>query len=329
MKQFSAFCKSSSGFSLLEITMALGLAGAGALAVASMLGSQGKSIASMEYKIARMELKNFISTQFLADSMNCSCLIQKASPATFSTTASSNTLVLGNPITAIGFFKFATPGDCTTSTIPVPLISSSPSQDGISLKDVSVENVTDLGSNKYLGELKVKIETNKKISGPSESILKFPILIDGVLNASGDVVFSACRGSNASAHPIAKTYKTYCGRTAGNINFTFCVPAPCSGSDVDLGLNSKATGIISGWQNFYTERLCSQGEPPSGYHYETGCHYMGDTGGDGWIPSTSLKCPPPSCRTGDVEAGTPTCYPIAATGSGWLAGTCARPCRVE
>ena len=312
--------QNANGFSLVEILVVTGIMGIMMLAMVTLQTNQSKANAYLEFQLKRTQMHGTLVGQVLKDPNNCACLFagSNAFPA-----AGIATLTGAAP-TQIGLYTSAAPG-CGA---PLQFFIDGTGIDGLKATSINLQYLTPtLDPNTYSGQFTLNIRSTKDVLGPKDLSISIPVTI-ATTPAGANRNFVSCSNAAGPASARGFVYKTYCGATTGNINFSSCAPPACSPGDSDLGLNSHGTGIISGWQNYYTERSCTVGAPPSQMIYETGCHFMGATGGNGWLPSTSLKCVPPVCRVGDVTVGTPTCFPLGLTGAGWLAGTCKRSCLV-
>lgn len=192
MKTFKA-----SGFSLLEMTITLGLMGGAALFMMNMQENNMRAIATMEAKIHRMEMKGMIQQQILSNPDNCKCLFENAQP--FNAPASPPGISLGGTMpTKLGRFFFATPGSCAGATMPNPILEKDKVKDGHLVKDIRIDDVTGFDQ-LYSGNLTIDLESVKNTMGAKSFGFKIPITIETTPSGSGQKLIGC--GQVAGSEP--------------------------------------------------------------------------------------------------------------------------------
>lgn len=245
-----------SGFSLIEITIGMAIAGGAALGMASYLGNQAKAMNTLEFKFRQMEVKNILMGQVFTDASSCSCLVKNALPAEFPDTGVSGRLSTTSAMTKIGLYNFSTPNDCSTATIPRPIITDA-FDDGIKASDIFLSDIVPLGSGKFTGTLSVEVQAFKKVMGADKKLLKFPVVIGTDPGSSaGNVKFSSCSITGDVPRQIqaalanANSHETrVCYRDDSLHNITASCPAgealiACSGGEGDIDEDNEGSWII-------------------------------------------------------------------------------------
>jgi prepilin-type N-terminal cleavage/methylation domain-containing protein len=163
--------KNNSGFSLLEVLVASGIASILALVIASMISQMRGSLASIEKKQNLLQFQNSLSTLF-QNSAICSWQLKETSSGIIrrinvSGTADPTTRVISGA--NINFDKIYEGSDSSSSVlarVDDNLLSSQNKVKSIQLKNVTSIDAT---SGFYSGEIEVEIEFNV-----GETILKNP-----------------------------------------------------------------------------------------------------------------------------------------------------------
>lgn len=200
----------SAGFSLVEMTITLGLMGAGALFMMNMQENNMRMMATIEAKINRMEMKGIIQQQILSNPDNCKCLFENASPFN-APQAPPGVSLSGTMPTKLGRYFFPTPGSCAGATIPNPILEKDKVKDGHLVKDIRIDDVTGFDQ-LYSGNLTIDLESVKNTMGAKSFGFKIPISIETAPSGSGqkligcgEVVSSAPQISVDSADGVGQS----------------------------------------------------------------------------------------------------------------------------
>lgn len=283
--------KNQKGISLIEVTIGLAIAAAGATALASMLGNQATSVSTLEYKVKVMEMRSLLLNQVFTDGSSCSCLFSQALPAEFPAAGISGRLSTSTPITRLGLFNFSTLGDCSTATMPRPVLSNT-FEDSIRTSDVYLSDLQPLGTDRFVGKLAVEIESQKKVLGSKKKLLKIPVVVQTVAGTNpGDVKFSSCSmGGEITKQLQAALAQTttheqrvcYRDNNMHNITVT-CPPSKaliaCSGGPGDLDESHEGSWIIPDYAtNTCTLTVknarCVSGEPWTEQRVIAACYQL-------------------------------------------------------
>lgn len=253
-KKGLSFLASLNGFSLVEIMIVAGVMGIMMFMMMTMQMNQMKANNFLQFQMKKIEIQRNILGQFLSDPNNCGCLFQNATPAPFSDTASNITLEVTTPPTVLGRYKFVTAGDCSTATIPQPLINSV-ELDGVKSTSIELKNITAVGGG-FSGNFVVKLQSTKELIGPNElSPISIPVTISTTPPVAGMVTFQSCSSG------LAKT-------PSGS---------PCSMVD-NLG------GVVEGYVSYRNgQRLCCAPYGGAGGGPSDDGTGPGGTGANNWL----------------------------------------------
>ena len=170
------FCLSSfanaKGLSLIEVIVTSSIAGVLMMAMMAMQQHQLKLNNYLEFQLKRNQLQNTLIGQVLNDPSNCACLFNGAQPFAADPTAPGATLTGVSP-TQIGEYEFGTPGDCTTATMPVPLVNNT-GIDGIRTTAIRLTNIMNVAGS-YNGDLLISLESTKQVAGPKSLPIRIPV----------------------------------------------------------------------------------------------------------------------------------------------------------
>ena len=125
----------------------------------------------MEFISTKEQLRATLTAQFLSQPESCKCVFENA---TFSKTGVTSEITFVNG--EIGRRAFTTPGDCSTSSVPMKLVSSTERINNMIATSIKIKDIQDV-SGVFLGKFQVKIETNKKITGSSSAQIEIPVVI--------------------------------------------------------------------------------------------------------------------------------------------------------
>jgi type II secretory pathway pseudopilin PulG len=187
LKPFSIM-KNQKGFSLLEVTVAAAVMIIMGFMMMTMQSNLKRSNNFLEFQLKRAQLQAAIVGQVLNNSDNCLCLFQGAGPIPV---AGAPTLPGAPTPTQIGRFSLPTPGSCAGATIPVALVNTAGTIDGLKLTSVQVQNIVNV-SGAYSANLAVKIQSMKEVSGPATLAMNIPININTAPGTPGNVLFAGC-----------------------------------------------------------------------------------------------------------------------------------------
>lgn len=162
---------SKSGFSIVEATVVLGITAAAAAGLMGLMENQNKVGGRMEFVSAKEQLRSTLIAQFLSQPENCKCVFENA---TFDKVGVTPSITFANG--EIGRRKFTTPGDCSTATVPMRLVSTNDYINNLKATSIRIKDIQDV-SGMYLGMLSVRVETNKSISGSKEAQIDVPVVI--------------------------------------------------------------------------------------------------------------------------------------------------------
>lgn len=166
--------KNKSGFSLVETTIVLGITVAAAAGLMGLLDSQSKAGNRLEFVNTKEQLRSTMIAQFLNTPENCKCVFQDAS-FNISGVTPSMTFTDGN----IGRRKFTTPGDCSSSTVPMKLINTTDFINTLKATSIVMKNVQEV-SGVYLGVFSLKLKTNKSVTGSKEAQIEIPVVLSTI-----------------------------------------------------------------------------------------------------------------------------------------------------
>lgn len=185
MKKF--FTPNTKGMTLVEVMIVTGLMVTTALVMMTITSNQLKANSFLEFQLRREQLRMVLIGQFLGNSNNCKCLFNGA--ATFPTTGT--TALTGVTPTAIGPYKFVTPGDCSTATIPSPFITTT-GADGLVANSIGLTDIVDLGGGTYQGNLTVAVSPTREVLGPTAlKPIVIPVSVQATPSGS-DMAFQSC-----------------------------------------------------------------------------------------------------------------------------------------
>lgn len=233
------------GFSLVEMTVTMGLMGAGALFMLNMQDNNMKTMAGIEAKVQRMEMKAMISQMILSNPDNCKCLFQGVAP--FSAPAAPPGITLGGTMpTKLGRFQFPTPGSCAGAAMPSPYLEENKIHDGYLVKDIRIEDVTGFDQ-LYSGNLTVDLESVKKATASRSIGLKIPISITTVPVGPNQRLVSCGELSSGSDSVISLDSSDGVGATlsveTGTRSFTFAgVPATAKAVFINYVIGQASNG---------------------------------------------------------------------------------------
>lgn len=263
MKTFISIYKNSKGITLVETLIAVGLMGAGALAMMTMQENSMKGVATVEYKLKRNDLKAMITNQFLSDPDNCKCLFQGMAP--FNAPAAPPGITLtGTSPAQLGRMMFPTAGSCIGATIPNPIISTNADIGGVRATAIKITDVTGFNG-LYTGHLAVDLTTEKKMMGASNIGIKIPISITTTTSGSNQVFQNCSSKSVQTNRNIGFSFDTADGvgssvpSVTGPFTFTnvpptakalmvsYTIGSPSQGrSDRNCNISGGTTNILLG-----------------------------------------------------------------------------------
>lgn len=191
-----AFSGCERGFSLLEVMIVTGVMGFMVLAMLTMQSNQLKSNNYLEFQLKRTQLQNALIGQVLNDPLNCSCLFAGASAFAVNPTKPGATLT-GVAPTQIGRYQFVTPGDCSTATIPQPLVDGA-GIDGLKTTSIQLKDIMNV-SGAYSGSVVVNLESTKEMLGPKTLAIKIPVSITTAPSGSNVKFVSCSLGATSAA----------------------------------------------------------------------------------------------------------------------------------
>ncbi len=161
----------NTGFSLVESMMVFGLLGAGAAGMIGLLDAQSKGSNRTEFMNLKEQLRTTVIAQFLNFPPNCKCLFEGVN---FNKVGITPEIDFTNGV--IGRRNFLTPGDCSSATVPLPLISNSTVINGLKATSIKLKDIQEV-SGQYLANFVLRIETQKKVSGAKEATLFIPVVL--------------------------------------------------------------------------------------------------------------------------------------------------------
>lgn len=159
------------GFSLVEVTMVLGIMAAAGAAMMTFMNNQSKSGNRMEYVTQREQLRSTITVQFLSSPQSCKCLFQGA---TFNRVGITDEIDFTEGV--IGRRHFTTPGNCATSTVPFKLAGINEVINGLRATEIKLKNIQEV-SGSYMANFHVKVDTPKSMVGSKESQIVIPVVL--------------------------------------------------------------------------------------------------------------------------------------------------------
>ena len=319
--------KHSSGFSLIEIMIALGIMSVVALGMIAIFTQQMKSSNFNDFRAERTQLDLSIVGQFLNDPNNCKCLFAGASD--FATPGPS-TLTVPTPPTTIGTFHFLIPGSCAGATVPVPLVNST-GVNNLILQSVQLSKITEINPDSYQGDLNLSLGSTTEVLGPKSISLNFHVSVLGTPSAPGHAKFMGCSFSGAG--PGSIVYEKTCLQTNGgkgdvasypmSHGSNLCMPNACNVGDYDAGLaGCEGEGQGKYHSSYMCVRTCVVGgPPPSGSSYSRHCGFYNTSG-------SAELCSPAPCRPGDTKISS-YCHITASGYNGETVGGCVATCRAN
>lgn len=181
--------KNQSGMTLIEILVVVGIM---AISMSAMLVMQQNQLLAnnfLEFQLKKIQAESAIVNQVLNNPQNCACMV--AGSPTIDANPAAPGATLTTSATQIGSYQFTNPGDCATATIPQPVVDGIGS-DGIKTKSISIRNITNTAG-QFKGDLQVRIESLKKVSGPSELVINIPVQLQASVTGTNAQIQS-CTG---------------------------------------------------------------------------------------------------------------------------------------
>lgn len=179
--------RNQSGMTLVEVMIVAGIMTVSALAMLMMNANQMKATNHLEFQLKREQLRMVLLGQFLNDPNNCKCLFQGASPYPSSGAAQLG----GTAPTAIGPYRFTTPGNCATATMPAPFVTTA-GLDGLRATSITLNDVTPTS-----GVLTVAVQSMKETLGPAAvNPIRIPVAVQSTA-AGGNQIFQSCAASGS------------------------------------------------------------------------------------------------------------------------------------
>lgn len=302
--------KNSSGLSLIEVMVMIGIMSITMIAMVSLQQSQMKSNSFLEFQLKRTQLQHSLLGQFLNDPANCACLFAGASPFPASPAFPGATLAGVTP-TEIGRYNFITPGVCGTATIPQPLVNDI-GIDGLRTTSIQLTKIMNI-SGAYSGEFVVNLQSTKSTLGPQDLPVRIPVNVNTTA-AGANVNFVSC-SSYAAASVTQPPLKINCLWTV-DAGFGNCTPSPCPAGFTDSGLvYSEVSSTNNGWNQGQSVRSCLSN--PSGNILTVKCPWTAD-GAFG-------NCTPPPCPLSYSQVG--QTKEVTSSTSSWNVGNDIRYCR--
>jgi hypothetical protein len=178
-----------SGMSLIEVMVIVAIMGVTMFVVTSMYQFQLQANNYLQFQLKRTQLHNTLVGQFFNDPNNCACLFAGSAPFPDNPISPGATLT-GPAPTQIGRYDFVTPGDCTTATIPQPLVDST-GIDGLKTTLIQLTDIMNI-SGKYSGTVLINLRSTKTVSGPQDLPIKIPVSIITSPAGGSNVNFVSC-----------------------------------------------------------------------------------------------------------------------------------------
>lgn len=160
-EDLSKLKNSQGGFSLLEIVLAIALSGVLFLFVTRMLDVSSKSIAYQEFSITKNELQMELINYKMNSLRSCSCMLEGR---TFAPSALPADVAI--PASGIASVRYSDPNNCASGTVLRTIAQNNQKINKATIKDVSFDVVSGSGNN-WTGNIKVEIESDRKVQGPS------------------------------------------------------------------------------------------------------------------------------------------------------------------
>lgn len=198
------FFRNQLGITMIQTLFGAGSLGALALAGTSYFQYQTKAQNGIEFHSRKEQLRMNIMGMFLANPDNCRCLFSNVSdfPAGG---VSELTGVAGD---MLGPYRFSTPGDCSSATIPSPFVSRS-GVDGLISEGIQIKDVTPV-SGGYMGNLTISLAYSKPVMGSQNLQLKIPVALSTAPAGAGTVSFRGCGSTDSSFSTVPMTFSTSC-----------------------------------------------------------------------------------------------------------------------
>lgn len=246
------------GFSLIEVMVAIAIFGVAMAAFMTMQTQQTKTNNFIQFQLKRTELQGAIIGQFLNDPKNCACLFQNAGPAEIPANAAGIVWPVSTPPTELGRYQIPTPGDCTTASIPVPLVNEK-GVDGIKSTSIRLRDVT-ATSGVFSGHLVVDVQSKREVLGVGDLSIKIPVHISVAAGSPGQVVFKSCSLATPPS-PVPVVYEKKV-TTINDVNNAGGVPCH----------NACGPGIVN-WITSCASRYCQALGPEyvGGFAQEWNC----------------------------------------------------------
>jgi hypothetical protein len=237
-----------------------------AVAFISLQQHQLKSNNYLEFQLKKVQLENSLLSQVLNDPNNCSCLFQ-GSPAIPQNPPAPGATLSGVTPNQIGRYRFVTPGDCSTATIPQPLVQST-GQEGVRSSAILLKNIQNI-SGAYSGELEVQLESLKPVAGPKNLSIRIPVNI-GVTLAGGLATFRDCSINTTPPPPTPTAMACQTVLTTQTISRDTVVRTSCPLGTTLAGGNCWAHSFESGSNRYENLFLQKWRDMPSGNGWECG-----------------------------------------------------------
>lgn len=186
--------KSQYGLSLVETLIAGAVLAGLALAGITLFENQTKSQNLVEFKSEIEILRLSLVSQILSDPEQCKCLFNGA---TFDVNGHSELL---SSETKLGRYQFATPGECTTATIPSALASEN-GRNGLVLDHIKLNDIQ-LVSGLYTAKLSIGFTNTKKSVGVKTRGFQYPVVVMTEPGDPGSVRLTGCSVSNAPTQSL-------------------------------------------------------------------------------------------------------------------------------
>lgn len=172
----------------------------------SLYENQINSTNAMEFRVKKLQLQRSMIEEVLTDPSNCACIFAGANPFPAAPTSPGADLVSPSTATSLGRYKFITAGDCSTATLPNPLISSA-GIDGLILSSIQLTKINQISGTSYSGELLIDIASSKKVLGPPNLKIKIPVSVAATPAGAGTVNFQSC--SMTGSTPVVNTPNSF------------------------------------------------------------------------------------------------------------------------
>lgn len=203
------------GMTLVEVLIVVALLGAAALGMADLFKNQQAQTAKIELLYKSEQLRSVLGSQFLDSNDMCKCLFDGA--ANFSNTGAP--VLSGVSPSSIGRYDFAIPGNCATATIGKVFIDTA-GIDQLKLISVELRDIAPI-SGSYFGELQVKVNSSKKVTGVNQQFLKIPVRISSSDASAGMQQFEGCSLASNSGSSIVSSDPTANGHMTFANGLTF------------------------------------------------------------------------------------------------------------